>query len=92
MEKTITLNTTTTQNENLNLINRKTLNIEGIVEIIASNDNNITLKLKDTILTIYGSNINITKLDINSGILQADGNFDSFKYGKSGNIFKRIFK
>lgn len=95
MEKIVTPNNTHTSNisnESLNLINRKSISIEGIVEIIASNDNNICLKLKDTLLNITGSNINIIKLDISSGLLQAEGNFDSIKYGKSGNIFKRLFK
>ena len=91
MEKVIN-NTNTTNNESLNLISRKNLTIEGIVEIIASSDSTILLKLKDTNLSITGNNINITKLDINTGILQAEGIFESIKYGKSGNIFKRIFK
>ena len=40
--------------ESLTLINRQKINIEGIVEIIASNESNILLKLKDTQLSIYG--------------------------------------
>ena len=89
MEKTINNNIS---NENLNLVNRKNITLEGIVEVIASSENNIYLKLKDTTLTITGNNINIKKLDVSSGILQAEGTFDSIKFGKSGNIFKRIFK
>jgi hypothetical protein len=92
MEKTTTIHNTAISGENLTLSERTSLNIEGIVEIIASNENNIALKLKDTILNINGSNINIVKLDINAGILQANGNFECIKYGKTGNIFKRLFK
>lgn len=78
--------------ENLTLVSRKSLKLEGIIEVIATSDTNIVLKLKDSPLHITGNNINITKLDINLGILEASGNFDSFKYNKSGNFLKRIFK
>ena len=79
-------------NENLTLENRKKLNITGIVEVVNSSENTICIKLKDTILTINGSEIHITKLDINSGILEAEGLFSNIKYGKQGNFFRKIFK
>ena len=78
-------------NENISLINRKNLKMTGILEIISSSENGIYLKVKDNNLTILGNNIHITKLDIENKILEAEGVFESFKYGKS-NIFKRIFK
>lgn len=78
--------------ESLTLINRQKINIEGIVEIIASNESNILLKLKDTHLSIYGKNISISKLDIECGILEAEGIFDNIKYGKNGGFLKKIFK
>ena len=79
-------------NENLTLENRKTLKVAGIQEVCNSSENNICIKLKDTTLTILGTNIHITKLDVNSGILEADGEFNSIKYGKPANIFRKIFK
>jgi len=78
--------------ESLSLSNRKMLKLEGIVEVIATSDTNINLKLKDTSLTICGSEISITRLDVELGILEANGNFESFKYGKSGGFFKKLFK
>ena len=79
-------------NESITLNNRKDLKIEGIVEIISTAENGLCMKLKDTNLTITGENIHITKLDIATGILEASGNFFLIKYGKTGNILKRIFK
>ena len=79
-------------NENLTLVGRKNIHIEGIVEIISSSDSNIIIKLKDEVLVISGENIHISKLDVNTGILEAEGNFNNIKYGKSHNIFKRVFK
>ena len=78
--------------ETLTLFNRKSLKLEGIVEINSSSETLLSAKLKDTTLIITGQNLHITKLDVNLGILDIEGDVDSIKYGKSANIFKRIFK
>ncbi len=78
--------------ESILLNNRKYLKLEGIVEVISTSDTAINLKLKDTSLFISGEQINILKLDINSGILEAEGKFALIKFGKSGNFLKRLFK
>jgi sporulation protein YabP len=87
----------TTQNSNkieesLTLDNRKSIKLSGIIEVTNSSENTICAKLKETTVTIIGTNIHITKLDINCGILEANGEFNSIKYGKSANIFRKIFK
>ena len=79
-------------NESLSLINRKNLKLEGIVEINSSSETLLSIKLKDTSLTITGQDLHITRLDISLGILEVDGMVDSIKYGKQANIFKRFFK
>ena len=79
-------------NENLTLINRKSLKLEGIIEVNSSSDTLVSAKLKDTVISITGQNLHITRLDVNLGFLDIDGNVDSIKYGKNANIFKRIFK
>lgn len=87
--------TTTSQNNKPELItldSRKTLHILGIDEVISSSDTQILLKLKDTTLNICGTNINISKLDTDTGVLDADGNFISITYGKKVGFLKRIFK
>lgn len=90
MEKQTT--ETSKHNENLNLDNRKKLNITGIIEVTNSSESTICIKLKDTTLTITGSEIHITKLDINAGILEAEGLFQNIKYGKQANLFRKILK
>ena len=92
MEKTHIQDQQKIANENLTLQNRKSIKIEGIIEILSSNDASISLKMKDTTLFITGSNINITRLDVSTGIIEADGIFNSIRFGKSGNIFTRLFK
>lgn len=91
MEKEIT-NNSSKLNESLTLTNRSILKLEGISEIVSSSDSSINIKLKDTSLSISGQNINITKLDVNSGVLEASGSFLEIKYGKNISLFKRIFK
>ena len=93
MEKTTSLlQESKTVKENLQLKDRKILIFDGIVEIISTNETSILAKLKDTNITISGTGIHITKLDIEKGILEAEGLFESIKYGKNANIFKRFFK
>lgn len=90
MEKTTTMDTKI--QENLSLTNRKVLKMDGVSEIISSSETALFIKLSNTNLTINGQNMHITKLDVNSGLLEIEGNIDSIKYGKSANIFKRLFK
>lgn len=91
MEK-VSTNSNEIKNESISLLNRKHLKLSGLAEILSSSDTNITLKLKDTTLNIVGNDINILKLDIESGTLEAEGKFEKFTYGKETNILKRIFK
>lgn len=85
---------TTNINSTLTLTNRKKLSLTGVSEIISSNDQNIYLKINSSKMVISGRNINITKLDVTNGLLEAEGMFDCMKYDKSGStsLFKRIFK
>lgn len=80
------------QNESLVLDNRKKLTLEGIIEINSSSETQICVKLKDTLLTILGQEMHITRLDIGTGILEVEGLVNLIKYGKTEGFLKRIFK
>lgn len=92
MEKSDNLSEKQKIKETLTLENRSNLRLEGVSEIVSSSETLINVKLKDTTLTINGQNLHINRIDINSGILEATGSIESIKYGKSVNLFKRIFK
>lgn len=94
MEKTLIQNEIASTNSILTLTNRKKLSLTNVSEIISSNENNITLKIAQNKAFITGKNINITKLDVGAGLLEAEGVFNSIKYDSSTNegLFKRIFK
>lgn len=86
------------QNNNMStsrlvLENQKKITVTGIVEVTSSNDSTLTAKLNKGNIFILGANIHITKLDVEQGLLEAEGNFNQIKYNnKNDNIFKRIFR
>jgi len=82
------------KDSSITLINQKKLTLTGVNEIFSSNEKNILLKCNSKKLIISGENINITKLDVNTGELEATGLFESLKYtsGLKTNLFKRFFK
>ena len=82
-----------TANNRLVLENQKKITLTGVTEVISSNENSLVAKLNNGNIYINGHNIHITKLDVEHGLLEADGAFYQIKYNtKSDNIFKRIFR
>lgn len=94
MEKNLIHNEVTLNNSILTLTNRKKLTLTNVSEIISSNETTIILKVSQNKTLITGKNINITKLDVDSGLLEAEGLFNSIKYDNKSNesIIKRLFK
>lgn len=77
------------------LDNRKKVTITGVEKALSSNDECIILQVSGTKLFVTGHNLHINKLDVEAGEVQAEGDFDSFKFGDvkaKGNFLKRIFK
>lgn len=77
------------------LDNRKNIVISGVERAVSSNENCIILKVAGKKLFVCGHNLHIEKLDVESGVVEAEGEFDSVRFeggtGKGG-IMKRIFK
>ena len=76
------------------LTERNNINVSGVVKVLSSNNNTIILKLKDTDLTLCGSNLSIE--NFSDGQININGTLDSLKYSKTTKLkegfFKRIFK
>lgn len=76
------------------LTERNNINISGVIKVLSSNANQIILSLKETDLTINGTNLSIESF--NDGNILITGTLDSLKYSKQSkvkeNFFKRIFK
>ena len=72
--------------------NRNLIEISGITKMLSSNENLISMMIKNTKLNVIGNNLHIEKLDVENGILQASGTVNNIKYLGNEGIIKRIFK
>lgn len=77
------------------LLNRQTLTITGVEKVYETNENKIQLKVSNSNLLINGEGLNISRLDVETGVVQINGIINELKYTTAeskGNIFKKIFK
>ena len=78
----------------LNMVDRSTLNVSGVLKVLSANLNSVGLKLKDTDLIILGSELNINAFSDNN--IEIVGKVDCIKYTKTSKskdkFLKRIFK
>ena len=89
------LEATESKPSKLVLENRKILEISGVTKVISVNTTNAELLVSGTKLYITGNDISIEKLDVDSGVLKLEGNFNEFRYTGKGtklSFFKRLFK
>ena len=79
----------------LEIINRKVLSITGVEKVYETNENKLQLKVAGSNLLITGEGLNISRLDVETGVVQLNGIINELKYYTSdnkGNIFKKLFK
>lgn len=79
----------------LTLIDRKKLTLTGVEKVYETNENKLQVRVCGTNLSVYGSQLNIAKLDVEAGVVEVEGIISEIKYYSSdskGNFFKRIFK
>ena len=79
----------------ITLSNRSKITISGVTKVISISPTAIDLEAYGSGLIILGENILVTKLNIESGEIEATGRFDAIKYSnphQKTNLFKRIFK
>ena len=77
------------------LINRKILNISGITKVIEISEENISVQVDNSVLNIAGEDMEVKKLDVESGNLEVEGLINSMKYidkKEKISLIKRIFK
>ena len=82
------------KNTKIVLTNGNLLSVSGISKVIQSTENLISVVLNGQRLDISGKNLTTTKLDVENGILEANGEVFDLKFGtykQKENFFKRIF-
>lgn len=77
------------------LLNRRTLNITGVEKVYETTTKGVQLKVAGSNMCITGEGLNISKLDVETGIIQLEGLINEIKYSSEQNkenFFKKIFK
>lgn len=83
---------------NLIMENRSKLSVSGVLDVESFDENVIILHTELDMLTIKGFELHINKLNVDSGELIIEGEFESIVYstdgGKKskGSLFSRMFK
>ena len=68
--------------------------ITGISKVNSSTEKEISAVLNGQIMSINGNKLSVSKLDVDSGILEAEGEIHQIKFGgkkQKENFFKRVF-
>lgn len=82
------------EEHSLVLTNRKQLTVTAIKEVMSATDKTIIAKTTQNNINIVGSELRVSKLVLEEGLLMVEGNIDLIKYqqetGKG--FFRRLFK
>jgi sporulation protein YabP len=81
----------------LTLENREKLTLTGIGKVHNANEHTISVEVNGTNLIIEGSQMQVSKLDVQSGNMEVLGIISVIKYNNSGarsakNFLNRVFK
>jgi len=83
---------------NLTLESRKRLTINGVIEVINFNENQILLNTDVGTMMVKGNELKMNKLDVQNGDVIITGKVDSFVYtsdkvkAKKDSIISRLFR
>ncbi|MBZ9689536.1 sporulation protein YabP [Clostridium estertheticum] len=83
---------------NLLLENRKKLTINGVIEVINFNENQILLNTDVGMMIVKGQQLKMNKLDVQNGDVIISGKVDAFVYTtdkrkvKKDSIISRLFR
>lgn len=81
--------------ESLCIEDRKRLILTGATKIVSSTNTQAVVEVGDTNIVIFGTNIEVTKLDLDNKTVTFSGNINSVKYTaktEKTSLLKRMFK
>lgn len=87
-------NITLSKTSKLTLVNQNQLSLTGVNKVLTSTENIIMLLVNNQNVIIEGNKLTVKKLDVENGILEAEGIVTAIKYSnnkKKDSIFKRVF-
>ena len=91
----ITQTATTKPQKSINIIFDSQIEVNGLTEMIESNEKQVICNLGDKSLIITGEKLKINNLDVARGICSLSGCIATLKYVKGKqkqSLFKKIFK
>ena len=81
------------------LLNRTSVNITGISDVVSFDENSVVLDTDMGLLTVKGRGMHVSRLTLEKGEADIEGNVESIQYSsnealrKSGeSLFTRLFK
>ncbi|MBR5468631.1 MAG: sporulation protein YabP [Firmicutes bacterium] len=82
----------------VSLDERENITVTGVTEVISFDEESIVCDTQMGVVVIHGSQMHITRLDLESGVIEAGGSIDSIEYtqmsmfDQKGGLLKRIFR
>jgi len=83
------------QDHQIILVNRKRAVITGVEDVDCFNEQIVILRTPIGMLTIAGAALNISRLDLDEGRAEIEGEFDSMEYSggkKASGLLGRLFR
>lgn len=80
---------------NLILKDRETLSVTGVIDVDSFNEQNVIAYTDMGELTISGTNLHISKVNLDTGDLSLEGNISGLNYSdkkKETGLFAKLFK
>lgn len=71
------------------------LNLTGVKEVAHFEDKEVAIRLQERGLLVRGKGLNVSELNVNTGVLAIDGLVDSIAYtgaGEKTGLIKKLFK
>lgn len=91
----ITQTATTRPQKTVNIVFDSNIEINGLTEMIESDEKQVICNLGDRSLIITGESLKIVNLDTSRGVCSLSGSISTLKYSKGkqkASLFKKIFK
>lgn len=77
--------------------NRESMSVSAVTDVKSFDSDNIHITLREGGLSVRGKNLRITQLDLETGNVSIEGEFDGLMYTESaqaagGSLLKRLMK
>ena len=77
------------QQHRITMENRSRMEMTGITDVISFDLNKVLLETDYGVITIKGSNLHVSRLTVDKGELDVDGEIQSMEYSKASEVDKK---